>query len=241
MTAQAPDQATEARLLAAATELFAEHGFANVTVRDICERARANVAAINYHFRGKDGLYQAVLQSAIRIMQETTELAREAGQGQTPDEQLRIYVRVFITRVVASRGNWIHQLMTREMSDPTPALDLVISQVIKPRLAYLGGIVAAVMGADQTDPRVMACVFSINAQCVTLLNHKAAAKVDPAFAARFDTVEPMVDHITGFSLAGIRAMHASTAPSASRRRVRSLDPVASAFRRKGARPTRPKR
>ena len=224
--AEAPDQATEARLLAAATELFAEHGFANVTVRDICERARANVAAINYHFRGKDGLYQAVLQSAIRIMQETTEVAREAGQGQAPDAQLRIYVRTFITRVVASRGNWIHELMTREMSNPTPALELVISQVIKPRLAYLGGIVAALMGVEPTDPRVMLGVFSVNAQCVTLLNHKAAGRVDPAFAARFDTIEPMVDHITAFSLAGIRAM---------------ARPVASALGRKKTRPSRPRR
>jgi AcrR family transcriptional regulator len=234
MAAEAPDQATQARLLAAATELFAEHGFANVTVRDICERAQANVAAINYHFRGKDGLYQAVLQSAIRIMQETTDVARQAGEGRAADEQLRIYIRTFITRVVASRGNWIHQLMTREMANPTPALELVISQVIKPRLAYLGGIVAALMGVEPTDPRVLMGVFSVNAQCVTLLNHKAAGRVDPAFAARFETVEPVVDHITAFSLAGIRAMSASAAPSASRRRTRSLDPVASAFRRKKA-------
>jgi TetR/AcrR family transcriptional regulator, regulator of cefoperazone and chloramphenicol sensitivity len=208
----ARDQATEARLLAAATELFAERGFANVTVRDICERAQANVAAINYHFRGKDGLYQAVLQSAIRLMQETTDLARKAGEGQTAEEQLRTYVRTFITRVVATRGNWIHQLMTRELADPTPVLDMVIAEVIKPRLAYLGGIVASLMGVAPADPRVLPCVFSVNAQCVSLLNHKGAARIDPAFAATLETVEPMVDHITAFSLAGIRAMTVNAAP-----------------------------
>jgi len=214
----ARDQATEARLLAAATELFAERGFANVTVRDICERAQANVAAINYHFRGKDGLYHAVLQSAIRTMQETTNLARRTGEGQPAAEQLRIYVRTFITRVVASRGNWIHQLMTREMSDPTPALNLVISQVIKPRLAYLSDIVAAVMDVEPADPRVLPCVFSVNAQCVALLNHKAAGRIDPAFAASLETIEPMVDHITAFSLAGIRAMAPRPVRRAARRR-----------------------
>jgi AcrR family transcriptional regulator len=214
----ARDQATAARLLAAATELFAERGFANVTVRDICERAQANVAAINYHFRGKDGLYQAVLQSAIRLMQETTDLARQAGEGQTAEEQLRTYVRIFITRVVATRGNWIHQLMTREMADPTPALDLVISQVIKPRLEYLGEIVAAVMGVAPADPRVMPCVFSVNAQCVTLLNTKRAARIDPVFAAALETVEPLVDHISAFSLAGIKAMAAGAAPATPHRR-----------------------
>ena len=236
--AGAPDQATEARLLAAGTELFAEHGFANVTVRDICERAQANVAAINYHFRGKDGLYQAVLQSAIRLMQETTELARKAGEGRSAEEQLRTYVRTFITRVVATRGSWIHQLMTREMSNPTPALDLVISQVIKPRVEYLGGIVAALMGVEPSDPRVMPGVFSVNAQCVTMLNHKATARIDPAFAATLATVEPMVDHITAFSVAGIRAMTRPAGPAASGRRRPSRDPVASALRRKRTRKKR---
>ncbi len=55
-----------------AAHLFAEHGFDNVTVRDICQQARANVAAVNYHFGGKSGLYDEVLRWAIRIMQATT-------------------------------------------------------------------------------------------------------------------------------------------------------------------------
>jgi len=228
----ARDQATAARLLAAATELFAERGFANVTVRDVCERAQANVAAINYHFRGKDGLYQAVLQSAIAIMRETTELARRAGEGQAAEEQLRIYVRTFITRVVASRGNWIHQLMAREMSDPTPALDLVISQVIRPRLALLSGIVAALMDVEPADPRVLPCVFSVNAQCVTLLNHKGAGRIDPAFAATLETIEPMVDHIARFSLAGIAAMAAGPLRPASRRRLSRPTGAAAGGRRR---------
>ena len=66
--------------------------------------------------------------------------------------------------------------------------------------------------------RVMAGVFSVNAQCVTLLNHKAAGRVDPAFAAALDTVEPMVDHITRFSLAGIGAMAGPARPPAARGR-----------------------
>ena len=50
------DAATRARLLAAAGRLFADRGFKKVTVREICRAARANVAAINYHFGDKLGL-----------------------------------------------------------------------------------------------------------------------------------------------------------------------------------------
>ena len=67
------DLETRARLLNAAARLFAEHGFARVTVRDICRKARANVAAVNYHFGGKDGLYQAVMRMAMETMQGTTD------------------------------------------------------------------------------------------------------------------------------------------------------------------------
>src|SRR3954463_7032850 len=104
------DLETRARLLNAAARLFADRGFAKVTVRDICRKARANVAAVNYHFGGKVGLYHEVLQSAVRTMQGTTEAARDAGAGLPPEQQLRAYVEVFLQRVVGGgHDGWIHQ------------------------------------------------------------------------------------------------------------------------------------
>src|SRR5258706_12740871 len=50
------------RLIAAASEEFARHGFAGARVRQIVDAARANVAAVNYYFRGKEGLYRATLR-----------------------------------------------------------------------------------------------------------------------------------------------------------------------------------
>jgi AcrR family transcriptional regulator len=82
--AEPRDQETRERLLKAGTQLFSERGFAKVTVRDICQRARANVAAINYHFAGKDGLYQQIVQAAIEPMRETTALARRLARASRP-------------------------------------------------------------------------------------------------------------------------------------------------------------
>ena len=58
----APD--TRDRLLHAAAEVFATAGFREATIRDICAKAGANIAAINYHFGDKSGLYTAVLDAA---------------------------------------------------------------------------------------------------------------------------------------------------------------------------------
>ena len=56
---------TRDRLLQAAAEIFAEKGFAATTVREICLRAPANLALINYYFGDKLALYKEVLQHAI--------------------------------------------------------------------------------------------------------------------------------------------------------------------------------
>src|SRR5260370_972812 len=55
---------TRAQLLEAAGQVFAEKGVDRATGKEICERAGANTAAINYHFGGMEGLYSAVIEEA---------------------------------------------------------------------------------------------------------------------------------------------------------------------------------
>src|SRR6267142_1624106 len=83
------DRETHDRLLDAAARLFAARGFKEVTVREICRSARANVAAVNYHYGDKQGLYHEVLAKAVETMQATTEAARQAGQGAAAAARLR--------------------------------------------------------------------------------------------------------------------------------------------------------
>jgi AcrR family transcriptional regulator len=199
------ERETRQRLIESATRLFAERGFAKVTVREICKAARANVAAVNYHFGGKNGLYLEIVQSAIRTMHGTTQEIQKAGEGLPPEEQLRIFVRIFVTRVVQARDGWIHRFMTHELNDPTPALDLVVKQVIKPRMAYLGSVIAALIDCRPNDPRVEHAVMSVQAQCLILLNDKIAARFQQ-FHMTPKRLEQVADHIATFSLAGIQAL-----------------------------------
>ena len=217
------DPETRLRLLSAAAALFAERGFAKVTVRDICLKARANVAAVNYHFDGKLGLYHEVLQVAIRTMRETTEAAREAGQGRSPDQQLAAYVRVFLQRVVGvGHDAWIHQLMMRELSDPTPALDMVIEQVIRPRMTYLCGIMAALLDCPVDAEPVARCAMSVHAQCMAMIN-PFAGRLSHAFERTPQALDAMADHIARFSIAGIRASASAKASADARVAPTSVD------------------
>jgi AcrR family transcriptional regulator len=204
------DPETRARLLTAATRLFAARGFKKVTVREICREARANVAAVNYHFGDKLGLYREVLATAIETMRGTTDAARAAGADGGPEEKLRIYIRVFLQRVVGAHDSWIHQLMAQEMADPTPVLDLVTDQVIRPRLAYVGEILSEILGRPVEDHQVQHCVLSVQAQCHMAMANPISRRLVPDLhdAATLDT---LADHIADFSLGGIRALRAARA------------------------------
>jgi AcrR family transcriptional regulator len=200
------DQATRRRILNHAAALFAERGFEKVTVREICRAARANVAAVNYHFGDKRSLYLAVVRSAIDIMRETNELSIEAGRGATPEDQLRAYVRVFMTRMTTKGPHsWIHKLMTRELEEATDAFELVIREVIEPRQQYLSEIIGAISGLPVDDVRVIRAGVSLQAQCL-LFSRSLPGKAPPSWRAAVGSVESLATHVANFSIAGVRAL-----------------------------------
>jgi AcrR family transcriptional regulator len=200
------DQVTRIRIIEHAAALFAERGFEKVTVREICDAARVNVAAVNYHFGDKLGLYRAVVRTAVAAMRETNELSVEAGRGATPEDQLRAYVHVFLSRMSGrDRYSWIHQLMTREIEEPTEAFDEVIRDVIEPRFEYLSGVIAALTGLPATDVKVLRAVGSVQAQCL-MFARPLPPRVPPAWRAVSANLDDIASHIADFSLAGLRAL-----------------------------------
>jgi AcrR family transcriptional regulator len=200
------DRETRERLLKAAERLFADRGFKQVTVRDICQAARANVAAVNYHFGDKLGLYREVLQSAIDAMRETNDAARQAGKGHDAEEQLRRYIIIFVRRLLGSGHDTVHKLIHREMHDPTPALDDLVEQGVRPRVEYLSGLVADIIGCRPSDPRVLRCVASVQAQSIAYLPNPIADRLGLTFKPTAARIEEVAEHIAEFSLAGVHAV-----------------------------------
>lgn len=200
------DTETRSRLLNAAERLFAERGFKDVTVRRICRDARANVAAVNYHFGDKLGLYRAVLQAASDRMRETTDTARTAGVGHSAEDRLRICISTFIRQMIADRKGTVHRLVAREMMDPTPALDTIIEQGVLPRMQYLSEVIADLLGCDSTDPRVGRSVASVWTQSAAYGANAIAQRLGGPIAPTSSDVDAIARHITDFSIAGIRAI-----------------------------------
>jgi len=201
------DLETRDRLLKAAERLFAERGFKKVTVRDICRAARANVAAVNYHFGDKQGLYREVLRIAIDVVRETTEAGREAGQGRAPEEKLERYFRIFLNRVTAPGHENLHRLIQREIDDPTAALDAFVEEAVRPRVEYIASIVVEMIGGEPTDPEVLRAVGSILSQTLVYVRkNPIAERLGFSFKATPAAIEEAARHIAAFSVAGVRAV-----------------------------------
>ena len=201
---------TRQRLLEAAGEIFAEQGFHNATVRDVCQRAGANIAAVNYHFGDKEGLYTAVLRYAHQCATEkySPEMAF-ASKGNVPAEQrLHMFVRSFLRHIFdEGQPAWHGKLMSREMMEPTPALEVLVREEIRPRAEMLEAIIRELLGRRASLERVRLCVRSIIGQCIFYHHGRPViTRLDPQQGFSPRDIERVADHITQFSLAALRQL-----------------------------------
>jgi AcrR family transcriptional regulator len=234
------DSETRERVLSAAQHLFASRGFKRVTVRDICRAASANVASVNYHFGDKLGLYREVLQTAVDTMRSTLEAAQAAGAHGSAETRLHAYISVYLERAICHvRDSWMHQLMSRELVDPTPALDLIVQQAVRPRMVYLCTLIGELLSLPLDDQRVVRCAHSVHAQCLAaLIPNAVAVRLYPDFDLAPQQMPVLAEHIAAFSLAGIRALRPHDPARGSGTSHTSRYASATNARRVGARPKR---
>lgn len=204
------EAATRQRLLDSATRLFAERGFSRVPVRTICREAGANLAAVNYHFGDKLGLYREVVDAAIADVRDVSDVTMDAPPGSSPEDRLRHYVRTFVPRI-ARPVAWVLALMRHEMAEPTPLAPLIAERAIMPRIQYLSGLAADMLGSTPDDPRVKRCVISIQSQCLFYAPDRFREAVFRGWPLSDAELEGVAHHVAEFSIAGIKGIAASPA------------------------------
>lgn len=145
------DESTRDRLLEAAARAVADRGFAGATVREICRRAGTNVGAVNYHFGSKDHLLgQSLRWACSQVPEDPWFHGSTTGDAR---EDLRAAISAFARRILGLREEWHMRLMMRAISEPNPALDVVVRDVIEPRVRTLELTLARWM--PDAEPRVL--------------------------------------------------------------------------------------
>lgn len=207
---------TRGRLLEAAADVFAEHGFRAATVQEICRRAHANIASVNYHFGDKRSLYAEVLRESHRRAVEKFGPEPDLDHG-APPERLRRYVHSFLRRILDPDRPARHgRLIAREMFEPTGALDALVRDDVRPRHQRLAKVVREILGQGASEEQVRLAVLSIVGQCIFFHHSRPMLEVlHPE--QRFDhtQIDKLTDHITRFSLAALRGLAAQAKRSKS--------------------------
>jgi AcrR family transcriptional regulator len=190
------------KLIEAASEEFARHGYAAARVRDIVRTADVNLAAVNYYFGGKEGLYAATLKELAS--RRRAEAETEVQPGEEPARALRRQVGAMLQRFVEGESrSALGRILAHESMNPTYYFEQLITDAVRPELERLVAIVRRLMGADATEEDVRTSAMSVMGQCLFYLFARGAVdRIYPGSVGPGDCAR-LADHITAFSLAGI--------------------------------------
>ena len=199
----APD--TRERILDAAEQLFARHGFAGTSVREITDAAHANLGAVNYYFRSKENLYLEIFTRLATLFREPILAAGKAAESlapHDPDGAFRLLGRAFLT----PRGNSDAcqprtGLFAREAVEACLPPGLMVREFVVPAIETITNIVQRTRPA-LSEATARACAHSFFAQ---LMHVWKAARVIAV------TEDDQLDHAVRFTVAAI--LHVEDAPS----------------------------
>lgn len=208
----APRPGTRDRLLEAAGEMFAAHGFEGVTGKEICERAGVNPAAVNYHFGGLEGLYEAVLVEARdRAVGREDRMFALFDAPIPPEQKLRMLIGQAVRAILATgRSSWILRLVSREVTNPSDVGRRILTSIARPRVQRVRALVGEVIGLDPDHPSVALACISLAAplQILLIADRDLIRTVHPQLDLSREGEEALIEHFHGFAMAGLRALKA---------------------------------
>jgi len=199
---------TQKSLLAAASEVFAEKGYRDATIAEICERAKANVAAVNYHFGDKETLYIEAWRHSFSQSLKAHPPDGGVSEDARPEERLRGQVEALLRRM-ADDKNREFLIVHRELANPTGLLEEVMRKDLRPLREKMETLVRELIGPRASDMQVRFCAIGVVSQCISPMLVRRMEKTRPQCKDDFpgiDDIDSYAKHVVKFSLAGIGAI-----------------------------------
>ncbi len=199
---------TKSRILDVAEELFSEQGFDRVSIRDITKNAKVNLAAINYHFGGKEDLIAAIFERRIVPVNKARLAALDAVQR--PDKRkpkLEDILEAFIRPTVQfafgapEGGKAFSKLFGRCLSEPSPEIESLLKRQFEPLVERVDAALMKTLPKLSRSEIFWRMKFTFGA-----LHHWHLTKDKflPAWLDDID-VEEQIQKLISFVAAGFRA------------------------------------
>lgn len=204
-TARSDGAETRQHILQVAGQLFAENGFERTTSRGICAAAGTNLAAVNYHFGSREGLYDAVLVEAHGQIVQIDDLEAISRLAGPPEAKLRALIALIVPRSSASDLPWGLRLLVREMMSPSNQVDALLKKAVLPKLRIVSLMVAEFLGVAPEHALVQRALAMVLLPCIMMV---AAPRTLLRQALPALLVEPaaLAQDMSDYALAGLAAL-----------------------------------
>jgi TetR/AcrR family transcriptional regulator, regulator of cefoperazone and chloramphenicol sensitivity len=179
---RASTRETRAKLISAAADLFGRLGFEATGTRAVADAAGVNIAAIKYHFGGKEGLYAAVAEHIAGQISGT--IVPIIGEAQarpgalTADAAREILLAILLSfnhLMVANpeTENWARFIMREQMA-PSAAFDILYERVMGRGHGFMTHLVATITGEPPESPAARLTAFAMIGQVLIFRVARAA-------------------------------------------------------------------
>jgi AcrR family transcriptional regulator len=200
-----PAELTRRALIDAATAIFAQHGYAGGSVRLITAKAKANQAAVTYHFGGKEGLYREVLIAARDAFDNMGLLDEEGARTLPREEALRLFLRQYLLPLVKrDQFSRFLRIFSWETLNPTEVALKLSAERAFPMVVLASRIVERFLPEDAPPrERLVATLWLANQPVAFVRNAEFLAR-EP-FNLRFDaaSVDELVQVLAALCLRGL--------------------------------------
>ena len=194
-----PPDTSKHRLLQSALRVFAEQGYAQASVRDICAQSEMNVAAVNYHFGDKAGLYREVFRSQLQQLVDSQAFLEQEDALQA---LRRFYGRMLERSEAAEQSRSLFfRLAMREQLEPSGVLDASLQEHLRQSHQGLLHFVAQQTGLSASDPNAQRLAMFVAFMASPLQKHPELLDIlAPDVPRDVEGLRATVDHLAQCAL-----------------------------------------
>ncbi len=196
---------TQERLLIAACQIFAEKGYQETTIAEICKAAHTNIASVNYHFQDKENLYLQAWRYAFQQDLQRYPSDGAVAEHASTEERLAGRIRSLIARI-SDPNSYFFAIVYKEMAVQTGLLDKIMEHEINPERLAMMALIGQLLGDNASQQQIQFCHASIIGQCFQLLQVKHLKINDSTRRYVMDLKDAALfaEHVVHFSLAAIK-------------------------------------
>ncbi len=178
LSRKAQGEETRATLVHTGARLFAINGFHGVSMRTLSAEAGVNLATVGYHFGGKAGLYEAIIQSLIDIRdeifpgaEEVRARLEEAGNS-IPGKRAVVdwYIGKLVHGILGNEQHaWPAFIISRELAQPTELFPKLEQEFFDPSFESLNRFVSYLLPDDAGHEEISICMHGIIGMIIKFL------------------------------------------------------------------------